>query len=83
MKVYIRTGSIRFIMPIPLVFLKFGVAMVNSSFIKRNIPERHRKYIEIIDFKQLSKCIGLLKEYRGLEILEVRAKDGTKVSITL
>ncbi|CAB1246329.1 hypothetical protein ACFHWD_14955 [Clostridium sp. MT-14] len=83
MRVYIRTGNKRLVIPLPLILVKFGLSLFNKPFIKKYVPEKERKYVDVIDFGQLSKCIGVLKDYRGLKIVEVKSKDGTEVVITL
>jgi hypothetical protein len=83
MRIYIKSGKVRFLLPIPNAFLKFGVSCINKPFIQKRIPEKDKKYVNLIDFNKLSSCIDLLKEYRGLRIVDVNAKDGTRVSITL
>ena len=83
MRIYMKTGNRKFIIPIPLIFLRFGLLLFNRPFIRKYIPEKERKYVDIINFVQLSKCVGILKEYRGLKLVEVKAEDGTEVVITL
>lgn len=83
MRVYIKSGWKRFIIPVPLFLIKFGLSIAKSSFVMKSVPEKSRKYIDMIDFKELSKSIDVLKEYRGLRIVQVKAKDGTEVHITI
>lgn len=83
MKIYIKSKGKRFIVPFPLVLAKLGISIVKTPFVKKYIPEKDRKYMDIIDFNALSKCIDILKEYKGLTIVDVEAKDGTKVNITI
>lgn len=37
----------------------------------------------MIDWRLLKKGFNDLKEYRGLKIVDVKAKDGTEVTITI
>ncbi|WP_368488183.1 hypothetical protein [Clostridium sp. BJN0013] len=83
MRVYVKSGKVRFIIPIPFIFLKLGISIFSSSFVRTHIPQKDRKYFDMIDFREFSKCLGILKQYKGLRIVEVRAKDGIEVIITL
>ncbi len=46
-------------------------------------PKEQRKYVEAIDFKELSKAINILSQYKGLEIVNIESKDGSKVNIRI
>ncbi|WP_333861220.1 hypothetical protein [Clostridium sp.] len=83
MRVYIKSGKIRFIIPVPFIFLRLGISIFSSSFVKRYIPQKERKYFDMIDPREFSKCLGILKEYKGLRVVEVMAKDGSEVVIIL
>ena len=56
---------------------------MNNPLILKHIPEKDRKYIDMIDFHKISKCMDILKEYRGLNLVEVKSSDGTEVRITV
>lgn len=83
MRVYVKSGKVRFIIPIPFIFLKLGISIFSSSFVRTHIPQKDRKYFDMIDFREFSKCLGILKQYKGLRLVEVRAKEGTVVVITI
>lgn len=83
MRVYIKTSKIGFIIPVPNALLTFGISIMKSPFIQKYIPEKDRKYVTTIDFKKLSGCVDILREYKGLRIVDVQSKDGTHVTITL
>lgn len=83
MKIYIKSGWKRFIIPFPLALAKLGISIVKAPLVLKYVPEESRKYMDIIDFNELSKCIDILKEYRGLSLVEVKSKDGTEVTITI
>lgn len=53
------------------------------SIAKRYITEEQRKYIENIDLKELRKGFDVLKAYKGLKMVEVKAEDGTEVTIVV
>lgn len=83
MKIYIKENGKRIVIPLPLSLVKLGINFMNSPLILKHIPEKDRKYIDIIDFHNLSKCVGILKEYKGLNLVEVKSADGTEVHITV
>ena len=86
MKVYIRTSEgkkFRFPVPIALVRMGLGMGSICSSIAGRYVDEQTRKYIDAIDFKLLSQCIGDLKEYRGLKLVEVKSANGEEVTIVI
>ncbi len=83
MKIYIKSGKMGFTVPVPNALLKFGISIVDAPFIQKHIPEKDKKYVNIIDWKELSSCIDILREYKGLKIVDVHSKDGSHVTITL
>lgn len=83
MRIYVKSGKMRFIVPMPNVFLKLGLSIAKTPFVQRYIPEKDRKYVNADMLEKLSSCIDILKEYRGLKIVDVQSKDGSHVSITL
>ncbi|MBC8061693.1 MAG: hypothetical protein H7Y18_13640 [Clostridiaceae bacterium] len=86
MKIYIRlnTGR-RFKIPAPigLVKMALGFGGFGVSIARRCIPEEQRYYIDIIDFKELRKGLDVLRNYKGLQLVDVKAMDGTEVTIVL
>lgn len=86
LRIYVRTNSGRsFKIPAPIglvkVALSFGVFGV--SIAKRYIPKEQRMYIECIDFLKLRKSVDVLKKYKGLKLVDVKAGDGTEVKIVI
>lgn len=83
MRVYVKTNGRKFFIPVPLCIANLGISIMQSSLVQRHIPEKDRKYVNIIDYNALRKCISDLKEYKGLKLVEVKAKDGTEVTIII
>lgn len=48
---------------------------------KRYVPEEQRQYIENIDLRELRKGFDVLRDYKGLKLVEVKSMDGTEVTI--
>lgn len=84
MRVYVRVnGSFRFFVPVPLGLAKAGLSLVKTPLIQKYIPEKNKKYIDMIDFDSLKECLNILRHYKGLKLVEVRAKDGTEVTVII
>lgn len=86
MRIYIKENEGKtFFFPIPLSLacfcLNFSEFIINRS--KKHIPQASMEYINCIDFKILSKSLRELKYYKGLDLVDVEASDGTKVKITI
>lgn len=84
MRVYVKTNDGKtFWIPVPDFVLNFATGKFAERMAYKHVPEKDRKYLECVDFRELRCAIKILKEYKGLEIVNVNAKDGTKVSIKL
>lgn len=84
MRVYVRTDEGKvFWIPVPFSLIKLATSSFAEKMAYRFTPAESRKYLECVDFKELRHALNILKTYRGLEIVNVTAKDGTKVSIKL
>lgn len=83
MKIYIKSGKMGFTLPVPTVLLKFGISIVDAPFIQKHISEKDKKYVNMINWKELSSSIDILREYKGLKIVDVHSRDGSHVTITL
>jgi hypothetical protein len=86
MRVYLKIKNHRnfsFPIPVPLFIFRFGL----SNYIKRQIVEHcdkeTRKYLECIDFDAIYGSIRDLKDYKGLKLVEVKAGDGTEVTVII
>lgn len=87
MKVKIRAKEIRFSVSVPVTMVGFVIKWLPDKVfeeMRANTPEPYqylitKKNIRIV----LEECQDILKENKGLEIVHVKAKDGTFVSIKL
>jgi hypothetical protein len=86
LRIYIKlnTGR-RFKIPAPigLVKMAFGLGGFGVSIARRYIPMEQRQYIDCVDFKELRKSLDLLRDYKGLNMVDVKTEDGTEVKITI
>lgn len=84
MKIYIKTEEgKRFFIPAPMWLVKcaLGLGGVGTAIAKKYVSEDDLKYVESVDFKELRKGFGILQQYKGLKLLEVKSSDGTEVTI--
>ena len=86
MRIYIKTNdgkSFRFPAPIWLVKGALGLGDFGLSIGRKYIPEDQRQYVDNIDFRELRKGFDVLKEYKGLTMVDVKSSDGTEVTIII
>jgi hypothetical protein len=67
--------------PLPMWVLKIGSSETVINFIKKHMKEEDARYLNYIDFDLFKYNLELLKEYKGLTIVDVQSKDGTGVKI--
>lgn len=74
-----------FKIPAPIGLVKVALSFGNFgvSIARRYITEEQRMYIDCIDFRKLRKSMDVLKEYKGLKMVDVKAEDGTEVKIVI
>jgi hypothetical protein len=94
-KVKIQTDNkLRFTIPVPYGFLRVCGSLLSSKFFWRQAnkwmnqqAEKTTSLIEPVDPKiikhLLSSIITELQRYKGLELVDVKLQDGTKVMIKL
>jgi hypothetical protein len=86
MKIYVKLNNGRsFRIPAPLGLVKglLGLGGFGVSIARRYIPEEQRQYVDCIDFDELSKGFDVLRDYKGLKIVEVKSQDGTEVTVVI
>ena len=84
MRIYIKTkvGKV-FRIPAPLWLVRgaLGLGNMGVRIAKSYAPKESRQYIDMIDFHELRKGFNILKEYKGLKLVDVKSSDGTVVEI--
>lgn len=84
MKIYIKTDEgKKFYIPLPMWIIKLGLSNTTIKITTKNLSPEDKKHIEGIDFKSIAKNIGKLKSNKGLNIVDIKTKDGTEVKITV
>ncbi|SDM64585.1 hypothetical protein [Sediminibacillus halophilus] len=90
--VKVKTDEAKFMIPVPYVLLNVGVAIFTSKLLIRyankwSKPHLEKKNISFtipsIDKTELKRIIKELKKNKGLELVNVKAEDGTEVIVRL
>jgi hypothetical protein len=87
----VKTKNKGFSVPIPYTILNLGVSVISSSALTNLINKQTKNGNEKasllistpIDKKLLKQMIHELKLHKGTELVNVKAKDGTEIRITL
>lgn len=86
MKVQIRTSEGRkFKFYVPMILVRFGLRTgFLGALIARNfVDDQTRNYLDAVDFRLLSHCLGDLNKHKGLKIVDVKSANGEEVAITI
>ncbi len=86
LKIYLKIENGRkYFIPAPIWLVKAGLSMggFGVRIAKKYIPEDQISYVESIDFGELKKAVDVLKKYKGLNMVDVKAKNGTEVKIII
>lgn len=86
MKIYLKIKSGRsFKIPAPIGLVKavLGLGGFGVSIARRYIPKKQQQYTDCINFRELRCGMDVLRNYKGLKMLEVKAADGTEVTIVI
>jgi hypothetical protein len=90
--VNVKTKEAKFTIPVPYVLLNIGISILTSKLLIRHAnkwskPHLDKKKISFtipsIDKTELKQIIKELKKHKGLELVNVRAQDGTEVIVRL
>lgn len=90
MKIKVRTIEKKFTIYIPNFLLTSGVRIANfvsKSLVENNVSkdgmDKVDKYMNALDMDLILAAMKELKKYKGLEIVNVKANDGTEVLIKM
>lgn len=84
MRIYFRIENRRrYFIPAPIWLVKAALGMggFGMRIAKKHASEEQLIYMENIDFRELKKAVNVLKRYKGLNLVDVKTKDGTEVKI--
>lgn len=92
MLVKVKAKGIRLAIPIPYFIIDIAITILTSKFFQKCLNKWTKKHFErksldftfpLIDKRNLKLVIEELKNYKGLMLVDVQAKDGTVVKIRL
>ena len=90
MKIRVRTNERRFTIYIPNFLLTSGVKIstfASQSLVENNVSkdgmDKVNEYMNALDMDFILVAMKELKKYKGLEIVNVKANDGTEVLIKM
>ena len=84
MRVYIKTEEGRKLrIPVPMWALRLAARLPIERILKQHMKEKDAKYLELIDWNEMRNLIISLSDYKGLNLVDIRASDGTEVLITM
>ncbi|MGG0658509.1 hypothetical protein [Rummeliibacillus pycnus] len=92
MHVKVKAKEVRLTIPIPYAILNIAVSILSSKFLQKNLNKWTKEHFERkkldftfpqIDKKTLKPIVKELKNYKGIVLVDVKAKDGTEVKVRL
>lgn len=86
LRIYIKiSNGPRFKIPAPIGLVKAAIRLCSFgiSLAQKSIPKEALQYIESVDFKELRKSLDVLKDYKGLTLVDIKTEDGTAIKIII
>ncbi|MFK4392667.1 hypothetical protein CN563_13960 [Bacillus sp. AFS026049] len=92
MYVKVKAKDVRFTIPVPYAILNIIISILSSKFLQQNVNKWTKEHFERkkldftfphIDKNLLKPIVKELKNYKGIVLVDVRAKDGTEVKVRL
>lgn len=90
--VKVKAKDVRFTIPIPYAILTLCNSILSSKFVHQQANKWTKEHFERkkldftipqIDKEMLKPIIKELKHHKGIVLVDVKAKDGTEVKVTL
>lgn len=73
----------RFSIPIPMWIIRLGLSRFVIKKIKKHVKDDNLKFLDSIDFRELSRSFGELKKYKGLKMVDIKSGDGESIEIII
>lgn len=84
MRIYIKTEEGKKIrIPVPMWVVRLGTRLPIERIARKHMKEKDAKYLELIDWKEMRNLVLSLNEYKGLNLVDIKASDGTEVLIRI
>lgn len=90
--VKVKAKDVRFTIPIPYALLHLAISILSSKLLQQNVNKWTKDHFERkkldftfppIDKEMLKPIVKELKHYKGIVLVDVKAKDGTEVKVRL
>lgn len=90
--VKVKAKDVRFTIPIPYTILNIGICILSSKFFHQHLNKWTKSYFERkkldftfprIDKETLKPIVKELQNYKGIVLVDVKAKDGSEVRVRL
>ncbi|WP_042351548.1 hypothetical protein [Bacillus massiliigorillae] len=91
-RVKVKVKDVRLNIPIPYASLHIAVSILSSELFQQKLNKWTKGYFERkkleftfpqIDKEMLKPIVKELKNYKGLVLVDIKAKDGTEVKVRL
>ncbi|MBV7504344.1 hypothetical protein KW850_03585 [Bacillus sp. sid0103] len=88
----VKAKDVRFTLPIPYAILNIGISILSSKFLHRHANKWTKEHFERkkldftipqIDKETLIPIVKELKKHKGIVLVDVKAKEGTEVTVRL
>jgi hypothetical protein len=88
----VKAKNVRLTIPIPYAILNMGISIFSSKFIHQHANKWTKEHFErkkldftipLIDKETLKPIVKELKNHKGIVLVDVKAKDGTEIKVTL
>ncbi|WP_343208587.1 hypothetical protein [Anaerolentibacter hominis] len=87
MRIIVRSEETNLWLPVPLSLASAAVSLLpEAAFedMRKSLPPAFRDMVTKDVLRMIVKeCRSILKQYKGLEVIHVEARDGTFISIRL
>ncbi|MEO4052816.1 hypothetical protein [Solibacillus sp. CAU 1738] len=92
MNVKVKAKNVRLSIPVPYTVLNIAISILSSKFLQQNLNKWTKEHFErkkidftfpLIDKNVLKPIVKELKNYKGIVLVDVKAKDGTEVKVRL
>ena len=92
MHVKVKAKNVRLSIPVPYVILNIAISILSSKLLQQSLNKWTKEHFERkkidftfpqIDIETLKPIVKELKNYKGIVLVDVKAKDGTEVKVRL
>ena len=83
MKINFKKQDVSFTMHIPIWLVNFIPSGLVNMAIKHNSNDGSNEIMKSIDFGDIKKSLDVLKEFKGLRILEIKNKSGEEITVNI